>query len=147
MRLEPLCRLDLVYIPAVFGQHVVLVAPYGSEEAHAYGEGDGTASGDRLRGSVRWSNHPRRRSDGAFLPDVHGVIQTEDGANVIFSMSGRTTELGEGTGVQHLHVLFEADHDAYRWLNGVVCVGEGRIHVEEMRSDIRVYYCVNEPQT
>jgi|1186.fasta_scaffold234605_2 hypothetical protein len=144
MRLEPLCRLELAYTPEVFGRHVVLVAPYGEGEAYAYGEGDGRASGERLSGSVRWSNHPRRRSDGVFLPDVHGVVHTEDGADVIFSLSGRTTQLGEGVGVQHLHATFHADDDAHRWLNDVVCVAEGRIHVEEMRSDISVYYCVNE---
>jgi hypothetical protein len=45
----------------------VLIRPYGGEEGSGYGEGRGTASGERLRGEVVWSNHPHRRSDGRML--------------------------------------------------------------------------------
>ncbi|MEP6641833.1 MAG: DUF3237 family protein [Gaiellales bacterium] len=145
MRLDHLCDLDLGYRSELFGGAVVLVAPYGTTESSAYGEGDGSAVGDRLRGEVRWTNHPRRRSDGAFLPDSHGMIRTDDGADIIFSLSGRTTFADNASlGVQNLHALFEAESERYRWLNDVVCVAEGKIDPNTMRAVIRVYVCVHE---
>jgi hypothetical protein len=136
--------LDLGYGSDLFGGAVVLVAPHDTMESSAYGEGDGSVVGDRLRGDVRWSNHPKRRSDGAFLPDAHGVIRTDDGADIIFSLRGRTTFAAGSLGVQNLHALFEAESERYRWLNDVVCVAEGKIDRDTMRSLIRVYVCVHE---
>jgi len=43
-----------------------------------------------MAGQVRWVNHPRRRSDGRMLPDASGIVQTDDGARVMFRMQGRT---------------------------------------------------------
>jgi hypothetical protein len=34
-----------------------------------YVVGDGELTGPRLTGSVRWTNHPRRRADGTWLPE------------------------------------------------------------------------------
>jgi hypothetical protein len=81
--------MEVSYRKESYGDFV-LVRPYGNREGAGYGEGDGTASGARLNGAVRWVTHPRRRSDGAMLPDAHGVIQTRDGALVMFSLHGRT---------------------------------------------------------
>src|SRR5215470_19219666 len=53
-----------------------------------YVTGDGHVTGERLSGSVRWTNHPRRRADGTWLPDFHGVISTNDDAQILFSFSG-----------------------------------------------------------
>jgi hypothetical protein len=80
---------------------------YGSQEASAYGEGDGLVKSDRLKGRARWVNHPHCRSDGVWLPNVHGVIQTEDGASVLFSLHGRTSFVEGGKGRQLLTVIFE----------------------------------------
>jgi hypothetical protein len=80
MRLDYLCDMDLTHRSQSFGKFV-LVRPYGSEEGAGYGEGEGTVRGDRLQGTAIWANSSRRRSDGAMLPDVHGVIQTDDGAS------------------------------------------------------------------
>ena len=44
----------------------------------AYVEGDGAVSGARLAGELRWTNHPRRRADGTWLPSFEGVIKTND---------------------------------------------------------------------
>jgi hypothetical protein len=140
MRLENLCDMDLGYTTEFF-----LVQPYGGEEGTAYGEGDGTVTGKRLSGNVRWSNHPHRRSDGSMLPNTRGVIETPQGAYVIFDLEGRTTWSEDGSrGGQNLVVTFEAEDESYRWLNSVLCVGEGIIDPEKMRAQIRVYTCVNE---
>src|SRR5579864_7243659 len=84
MRLVNLCTLNLR--PTTTN---ALVRPFGTEEGTTFQEGEGIAEGERLRGVARWYNVPRRRSDGAMLPDIRGVIHTQDGATVIFHLEGR----------------------------------------------------------
>jgi hypothetical protein len=50
-------------------------------------------SGARVAGAVRWSKHPRRREDGVLIPDAHGVIETDDGARIVFHLGGYSTAL------------------------------------------------------
>ena len=142
MRLEHLCDLELAYrTMSNLGADFVLVKPYGTEEGAGYGEGDGQVSGTQLKGTLRWVNHPRRRSDGVMLPEAHGVILTDDRATLLFSLQGRTVFTGD-QGHQLLQVLFETDEERYRWLNVALCVLEGVIDAGRMRA--RVYVCVNE---
>jgi len=142
MRLEHLCDLELTYreMPNL-GTDFVLVRPHGTEEGAGYGEGDGQISGAQLSGTLRWVNHPHRRSDGVMLPEAHGVILTDDRATLLFSLQGRTTFAGS-QGHQVLQVLFETEAERYRWLNSAMCVLEGVI--EEGRMRARVYVCVYE---
>jgi hypothetical protein len=137
MRLEPLCDFDLAYTT-----EFVLVQPFGTEEGAAYGEGEGNVSG-RVDGTVRWINHPRRRSDAVMLPNTDGLIETEDGARVLFHLAGRTPSEGPAAGQQLLRVQFVADAQ-YEWLNLVFAVGEGRIDFERMHALIRVFECVHD---
>jgi hypothetical protein len=137
MRLEPLCDFDLAYTTEFF-----LVQPFGTEEGTAYGEGDGTVSG-RLNGKVRWINHPRRRSDAVMLPNTDGLIETEDGARVLFKLEGRTPTEGPKTGQQLLRLQFTAE-GKYDWLNLVFAVGEGKVDFERMHALIRVFECVHD---
>ena len=141
MQLEYLCAMDLVYRKEPFYQsEIVIVRPYGGEEGSAYGEGDGTVNGPRLQGRVRWVNHPHRRSDGVMLPDAHGVIMTDDGATILFSLQGRTV-FTQAQGSQLLSVIFETEADSYRWLNTTFCVLEGLIGGELPQMRARVYVC------
>jgi len=79
------------------------------------------------------------------LPSARGVIETPDGAHVVFDLKGRTIFSEDGaTGGQNLAVTFEAEDESYRWLNDVLCVGEGVIDAEKLRAYIGVYTCVNE---
>lgn len=144
MRLEYLCDMELRYQDLPFGtKKIVMVRPYGGEEGTAYGEGDGTVTGERLRGQVRWVNHPHRRSDGVMLPDAHGLIATGDGAMVMFTLQGRTVFRGEAGG-QLLTVTFEAEDERYRWLCDGLCVLEGTISAERLSMQARIYQCVHE---
>src|SRR5687767_13452436 len=135
MRLEHLCDVELAY-----QGNFLLIKPYGGEEGTGFGSGTGTVTGDKLQGSMQWVNHPHRRSDGAMLPNTHGVIHTKDGALVMFSFSGRTVFNPHGVGGQLLTVTFEAEDERYRWLNSTVCVMEGAIEKGIMRA--RVYSCI-----
>jgi uncharacterized protein DUF3237 len=125
MRLEHLCDFE-----GAFTSVGALVRPFGTEEGGGYSEGEGRFSGARLSGSARWSNFPRRRSDGAMQPNMRGVITTPDGASVLFTFRGLTVWTGgpnDGAGNQLFHVTFMADDERYRWLNNAVCVMEGKL--------------------
>ena len=125
MRLEAFCAFDLAYTGEFH-----YVSPFADESGLGWGIGTGTASGERLAGTVQWSNHPRGRSDGVMLPSARGVITTPEGAEVVFELTGRTVFVPQGTGTvgrQLLLTLFEADSDDYRWLNDTVCIAEGAI--------------------
>jgi Protein of unknown function (DUF3237) len=133
----------------------VHVPTYGADSDWiGYVDGGGTIEGERLRGTLRWTNHPRRREDGIWLPDFQGVINTHDGAQILFSFTGYNYSLTERFEYTHRAVLaaitFRTSNDAYRWLNDVFGVleaeageaDEGRRDIELWR--IRVYACIFE---
>ena len=143
MRLEHLCEMELAYrSESLYQGKFVVARPYNSQEAEAYGEGDGWVKGERLKGTARWVNHPHCRSDGVWLPNLHGVIQTEDGAGVLFSLRGRTKFMADGKGNQLLTVIFETEDERYQWLNDSICVLEGIIEGFAMHA--QVFQCLNE---
>ncbi len=142
MRLDELCTMDLRYRGPLH-----LARPYGHEAGLGWGVGDGSVSGQRLAGAVQWSNHPARRGDGVMLPDGRGVITTGDGAEVLFSVTGRTVVVerdGKPVGRLLLLVLFESEHERYAWLNNTVCVGEGVIDPVTHTIRVRVFSCESE---
>ena len=142
MRLEPLCAFDLHYTSDFH-----LTRPYGNESGTGWGVGDGRVTGERLTGTAQWSNQPARRGDGAMLPNARGVVDTDDGAEVVFDLTGRTVFVdrdGEEVGRQLLLVLLESEDGRYAWLNNAVCVGDGVISPETMTMHLDVFQCVSE---
>ena len=141
MRLEPLFEMALDYEDGF-----VVIAPYAGAEGIGYGGGKGRVSGDRINGSVRWSNHPRRREDGVLLPDAHGLIETEDGARVVFHLGGYSVATPDSPARRGIvsPASFATDDDRYRWLNDVVAIGEGVIDFETLRLHLRYFAAVNE---
>ena len=143
MRLEHLCDMELTYQGGF-----TLVQPYSGEEGAGFGIGEGRVSGAHLAGRVRWANHPRRRSDGTMLADAAGVILTEEGVPILFSLQGLTIPLQVGAGGRRWHLLttrFEAEAEPYRWMNQTLCIAEGSIHPETLQLQLRIYACVDEP--
>lgn len=122
----------------------VVIAPYQGREGAGYGEGEGAATGERINGTVRWSNHPRRREDGVLMPDAHGIIDTADGARILFHLGGYSVATTGQTRSIVSPASFQTDDDRYRWLNVLVCVGEGEIDFRTLALRLRVYACVNE---
>lgn len=142
MRLQQLCEMDLRYTSPFKA-----VIPYGGGDGSGWGVGEGTVTGERLTGTAQWSNHPRRRGDGAMLPNARGVITADDGAEIFFELSGRTMWVErEGTrrGAQLLMTLFESQADDYNWLNNTVCMSEGEIDPTTLVLHLRVFACQNE---
>jgi hypothetical protein len=141
MQLEFICDFAIAYRETpLIGGKFALVRPYGGEEGTGYGEGDGTVSGPRLQGAMRWTNHPHRRNDGTMLPDAHGIIVTHDKALIMFTLQGRTI-FEQEQGKQLLSVIFESEAESYRWLNSTFCVLEGLIDGEKLQMRARVYAC------
>ncbi len=85
----------------------------------------------RITGSLRAANHPFRRQDGTFVPDIQGVIETEDGAVIYFDHQGygRTYPEERRQVVASGTHLSDAEH--YAWLNDTVAVGVGEVRVKE----------------
>ena len=143
MKMQHVCLMDFGYE----GRFQFVRSPDGSQAGAGYGEGEGSAFGPRIKGSIRWTSHPQRRGDGVTLPAADGAITTEDGATILFEMRGRTVtiekESGEKGG-QLLHVIFESDDERYAWVNRAICVAEGVVDPGSLRLVLGVHECVNE---
>lgn len=143
MRMHHVCIMELGY-----DTRFTFVKPPGTPEGSGYGEGEGTCTGPRLNGAVRWASHARRRADGVMLPEGEGVVFTDDGAEVLFRFSGRAVALtrddGSERGGQLLHLTFETGAEPYAWMNTAVCVAEGVIDPGSLRLVLGVHQCLNE---
>jgi len=122
VRLEPLYRARWT-TPESY--HVELAGESGTE-GRSFFIAEGRTEG-RLSARLRAANYPRRRVDGALTPDFHGVLETDDGATVLFSWQGfaRLTPSGMRELIGSLtHV---ADDERYRWLNDRLCAISGEV--------------------
>ncbi len=130
MRLDPLYRMVFEY---PHGWSVAL-AGESAESKHLF-FAEGRCDG-RIGGAMRGANHPRRRGDGTFCPDFHGVISTDDGGTILFECGGygRTHPVGARQIVCWL--IHVSDDERYGWLNDVVCVGTGEVRPEHLLIDV-----------
>src|SRR5262245_24998621 len=122
MRLEPLYRAEFDY-PEEWS--VELAGEHGTEWLWFF-LAEGRCTG-RLQGRLRGANHPRRRPDGTFCPDFQGVIETDDGATVLFDWRGYGRAFPVGRRQIVLAATHQSDHERYRWLNDAVCAGTGEV--------------------
>ena len=141
MRLDFLFEMELDYDGGFF-----VIAPYGEAQGSGYGTGGGRVIGERVSGTVRWSNHPSRREDGVLMPDAHGVIDTDDGARIIFHLGGYSHPIEDAPTLRAIvsPATFETDDDGYRWLNDVIAVGDGTIDFQTLSLQMRYYACIGE---
>ena len=85
----------------------------------------------RISGLFRGANHAHRRGDRTFLPDFQGVIETDDGAEVLFDYRGYSRAYPAGrrqivTSATHL-----SEDERYRWLSAFLSVGVGKVRSQE----------------
>jgi hypothetical protein len=94
-------------------------------EQHLY-IAEGTCKGG-ITGRFRGANYPRRGHDGTFRPDFRAVIETDDGATIMFEWHGygRAYPIGRRQIVGA--VFHSSDDERYRRLNDVVCVCAGEV--------------------
>jgi hypothetical protein len=106
------------------------LAGEASSESQHFFLAEGRCRG-RIQGRFSGVNHPRRRGDGAYLPDFQGVIETEDGAVIFFDHHGYGRTYPPGLRQIVISGTHVSDHENYRWLNDSVAVGEGEVRALE----------------
>ncbi len=127
MQLAPLYRARFSYPES---WHVDLDGPLGRQSAYFF-FADGRCDGS-LAGKLRGANHPMRRTDETFVPDFQGVIETDDGASVLFDWHGYGRAYPQDARQIVLSATHLSDDDRYSWLNDVVCVGTGEVRPTEL---------------
>jgi hypothetical protein len=122
MRLEPLYTVTFT-TPEAWS---VEVASDAGIEGRSFLLAEGHSAG-RLSARYRAANFPRKRSDGALVPEFRGVLETDDGAVILFEWQGLAV-LG-GSGMRQLlgSLVHTTDDPRYRWLNDRVCAVEGEV--------------------
>jgi hypothetical protein len=147
-RLEALFKADLQYRSEAESDAVV--AAEGREGVYI-GSGDGTVTGDRLRGTVRWSLwsgnclYPLARSGQSVPEGLHlctinpaGFIETQDGARIRFD--GRGYGLRSSEKYQtNLTLVFGTEDVRYEWLTKVVAVMQGEFDEKTGQATWNVY--------
>jgi hypothetical protein len=122
MRLDPFYRVTFT-TPESWS-----VTREGTEgtEGQSFLIAEGRAEGG-LSARYRAANFPRRRVDGALEPAFRGVLETDDGATILFHWEGLATLTPSGMR-QLLGTAFHVTDDVrYRWLNDRVCAVEGEV--------------------
>jgi hypothetical protein len=120
MRVEYLYRVSFRYSGIWNAQDVRLLV------------GEGRCDG-RVSGRFRGTNRAHRRADGSFEPDYHGVIETDDGAVILWHLTGYGWP-GEGRVVATVKHL--TDDGRYAWLNDVLCAANGTVGGREVTLDV-----------
>ena len=122
MTLERLFDLELQYRPGIEP-----VAPAEKIDGTPLGSGDGTISGPRLRGSVRWSSFMKPATDGCQL-GFTGFLETDDGARIPFDAIGFALGRDQARPAiwsVDVAVQFEPEDERYAWLRPVPVVLDG----------------------
>ncbi len=137
MRSELLYTTDQGYI----GETTELVELYDGAFLQMYGRGTGIARWGDLDGTIEWTNFPPRRPDGAYLPDITGVIKL-DGSDhpVMYRMHGISLVAGEsGQRLFAGPVRWYTDHPDLVWLNDRWGYEEGELDPATLRFATRAF--------
>jgi Protein of unknown function (DUF3237) len=104
----------------------------GGWEQHLY-LAEGRCEGS-ITGRFRGANFPRRHgATGAFRPDFRAVIETDDGATIMFECHGYGRAYPSGRRQIVGAVFHLSDAEPYRRLNDVVCVCIGEVRASTNR--------------
>lgn len=121
-------RLELIYSVTFSTPEAwsVEVEAEAGVEGRSFLLAEGRSTG-RLSARFRAANFPRRRVDATLVPEFRGVLETDDGAAVLFEWQGLAVLTG--TGMRRLlgSLVHTTDDLRYRWLNDRVCAVEGEV--------------------
>jgi Protein of unknown function (DUF3237) len=139
MQLEPLYRVTFT-TPESW---TVTREGESGAEGQSFLIAEGRADG-RLSARYRGANFPRRRVDGALEPAFRGVLETDDGAAILFHWEGLATLTD--TGMRRLLGMAQhtSDDERYRWLNDQVCTVEGEVRRQTSATGFDVVLSVSE---
>jgi Protein of unknown function (DUF3237) len=139
MRLEPFYRVTFT-TPESWN-----VTPEGGSgvEGQSFLIAEGRTEG-RLSARYRAANYPRRRVDGALEPEFRGVLETDDGATVLFHWEGLASLTDSGKRQLVGMIQHVSDDERYHWLNDRVCAVEGEVRPRSDGSGFGVVMEVSE---
>jgi len=124
--------LELLFSLELHYQGPIELAPMGDKVGTLVGGGDGTLTGPRMRGTVRWSNYETTGEDEVCTLQVPGVIQTHDGAEIGFE--GREFAMPLSDESKQWRVAgvlrFKTDDSRYVWLNETFALTSGTFDYE-----------------
>jgi hypothetical protein len=112
MRLEPFYR---VRFTTPESWYVELGGTAGSE-GRGFLIAEGRCEGG-LSARYRGANFPRQRLDGTVEPNFRGVLETDNGATIIFAWRGYTRPMANGPAQIVGTITHLSDDERYRWLN------------------------------
>ncbi|HBY95446.1 MAG: DUF3237 domain-containing protein [Ardenticatenaceae bacterium] len=133
-----------------------IVVPVGDREGELIGSGEGTITGEKIRGTIHWSFFAANcayllvRSGIEPPPGQHlcrtnpgGIIETDDGARIWFDARGYGLR-GYNPAQPHkwhltMALQFHTNDQRYRWLNTTLGVWEGEFNEEAGRASYRAY--------
>ena len=101
----------------------------------------GRFEGARVTGSVvagtsgDWAT---ARSGGGILVDARLTLLTDDGAPILMSYMGVGGYEDNGDAWMHVSPIFETGDERYEWLNGVQCLGFGRLDGDTVVYDVEI---------
>jgi hypothetical protein len=139
MQLEPLYRVAFT-TPEAWS--VELEGEHGTE-GRSFLLAEGRSQG-RLSARLRGANFPRHRADGTLTPDFRGVLETDDGATVLYSWRGYGRAGRDGARELVGCVTHETGDLRYRWLNTAVCALAGEVRPRQDGAGFDVVYEVAE---
>jgi uncharacterized protein DUF3237 len=126
VRLEPLYRVTFTTPEAWSAE---LEGDAGTE-GRSFLIAEGRSTG-RLSARYRAANFPRRRVDGALVPEFRGVLETDDGATILFEWQGLAPVTSSGMRRLLGSVTHITGHERYRWLNDRVGAVNGEVRPRE----------------
>jgi hypothetical protein len=136
MELVELGQLELTYT-------ALEMLDFGSG-GRLYGTMEGRLVGERLRGELRLTNLAERRVDNVNLPELRGVLTTDDGAAIWVELDGiATLRESDQARVFVTACRFRTGDERYAWTNTVVGVLEGVLGTVAVGGEARgtVYEC------
>ncbi len=125
------------------------MAPVTSREARGgeyIGSGEGTVSGPRIHGTVRWDLF-EKQEETLCRSNLTGVIETNDGAQIQFDSRGffiKPDESNPAKWVTSASVHFITADQRYEWLNTHLAVWEGEFDMDTYRHRYHAYIQVTE---
>lgn len=132
---------------------IVPAAPYPGGAGRAFGTGTGWIDNRIIRGSLRWANTPKVRSDKVVMSEFNGIIEPDggEGAVVLFRLHGYAIPSeGEGPSIHInrdtlLRLIFVSEGQAFTELNRIVAMAEGVVLSKQDRLiGFRAYQCLFE---
>ena len=145
MKLAPLFDMTVRYTKIQWAEP--LNGP-GGHEGQAWALREGNVEGPRIRGTHKACNHPYRRADNVNVPDVHGMIATDDGALVYYELHALgLLDPGKDTRRVVGSLTFRTGAERYAWLNLCFATVEGSYERDAdsmLRGRFHAYECVTE---